>query len=187
MFLYLNTPPSPPAFIFFAMFSFKMPMKRLLDIRNIRWTTQWPVLIYWTEQEQLLNRCRHYEKLDMIIRADPESLWKFPAVSMHFLLSCPPGARPSCMLLNSWHSWSLGCDLSWWPLPVSIHILHSNTSYKSKLTWGQFPKRNNIHFPRLGCSWGFTALLSSFPAWLKDISSVLWRKCFLPLYFSVDT
>lgn len=45
--------------------------------------------------------------------------------------------------------------------------LYSSASYKSKLTWGQFQKRNNIHFPKRGCFWGFTASLSSFtPDWI---------------------
>lgn len=112
---------------------------------------------------------------------------KFTTVSMHFVLSCLLVPRPLYMLLNSWCSWRLGFHLSWWQLPVSIHFLYSDANHKSKLIWGQFLKRINVHFPILGYSWGFIALLSSFTAWLKDISSVLRNKCFVPLYSSTDT
>lgn len=163
-------------------------MKCLLDFRNIRSTTQWPMFIYWTEQEQLLNRYRHYEKLDMLITDDLESLHKFLTVFTHFLLSCLPGARPLYMLLNRWCSWRL--PWIWFEL-VTIACEHSPSLFYCKLQvkthLGQFLKRNNLHFARLGCSWGFAALLSSFTTWLKDISSVLGRKRFLPLYSSADT
>lgn len=85
-----------------------------------------------------------------------------------------------------------GWRLTWiWFELVSItheHFpLYFSGSCKSKLSWGQFQKRNKIYFPKRGCSWGFTAPLSSFTAWLKNISSLLWKECFLPLYSSVGT
>lgn len=144
--------------MFFAMFSLKIPVKCLLDFRNIRSTTQSPMFIYWTEQEQLLNRYSHYEQMDTLVTGDQESLHKVPTISTHFLLSCLPGARPLCTLLNSWCSWKLGFDLSWWPLPVSVHLLYSKASYKSKLTWGQFLKRNNI---LLSQTWMFLSICST--------------------------
>lgn len=85
----ITAPTNYKTLIIFVMFSLKIPMDETLDFRNIRSTTQWPVFFYWNEQEQLLNRHRHYEKLDMFITQKPENLQKSPTAPAHsFCLSC---------------------------------------------------------------------------------------------------
>lgn len=117
-----------------------------------------------------LHRWRCCEKLSTPVTGDLESLCSLSLLShaLAFVLSiCSKTSvckrTADVPWLKTW---------VWFELMTIAHEhfpLSTSASYKPKLTWGLFQKRNNIHFPKRGCSWGFTESLSSFTAWQKNV------------------
>lgn len=146
----ITIPTNYKALILFVMFSLKIPTNETRDFRNIRSTTQWPVFFYWNEQEHLLNRHRHYEKLDMLITGKPESLQKFPTAPTHsFCLVC----LKQDLCISYWAADAAeDLDLIWtgdhclWALTFTIIMQATNGNSPTVSFW----KDITYTFPNLG-------------------------------------